>query len=322
MSRKVSNTKGCEVMKSTQPVELPISLSKFRNNIWNFGILAWLFGIADRSIAVIADGRLLAVEISQLLTAFLFFLCWLYLKPEQSSSRGNVDTLQRYQGDAHSQVGTYLSTAQIRMLELQEQHLISQEYVLPVPYLCQIYHLLNLKHLEKIHDFSLNSLKVIDVSYFQSTDSGGIVKFRTVLDSPVNPLRIWRQPVVEVGLTLHTPYTVELSIPVYNNKKIVVIFNALPLSNSEHKFLVDIYSDLGWPKIFLQILLHAAACLTLFEDLPYLSRLADRNIYRLVNLNKVSDHKTMWLYRRFVELYGSSMELTQSNRPRLSEATT
>lgn len=322
MFSEVSQISDREVMNSDQSVEIPISLSKFKNNIWNLGILAWLFVLGDRSIVVLTDGRLLTVEISQLLTVSLCFLWWLYLKPEKSLSKGNIVALQSYQVGSNSQQSeAHLSTAQGRMLELQEQHLISQEYNLPVPYLCQIYHLLNLKHLEKIHDFSLNSLKVIDVSHFQPTASGGIVKFQTILDSPVNPLRLWRQPIVEVDLTLHTPYTVELSIPVYNNKKIIVIFNALPLSNTEHKFLVDIYSDIGWPKIFLQILLHVAASLTLFEDLPYLSRLADRNIYRLVNLNKVSDHKTMWLYRRFVDLYGSSMDLTHSSRLRLGEAT-
>jgi hypothetical protein len=194
------------------------------------------------------------------------------------------------------------------MLELQDQHMISQEYILPFPYICQIYHLLNLKHLETIHNFSLNNLKVIGVSQLQPTPIGGMVKFQTVLDSPVNALRIWRQPIVEVGLILHNPYTVELCIPVYNDKYIIVIFNVLPLSNNEHKFYIDIYSNLEWPKPLLQILLHFASCLTLFEDLPYLRKLAQINIYRLANLSRVSNHETMWLFKRFVELYGSSLE--------------
>ena len=102
--------------------------------------------------------------------------------------------------------------------------MISQEYILPFPYLCQIYHLLNLKHLETVHNFSLNNLKIFQISHFQPTSTGGIIKFQTILDSPANPLRIWRQPIVEVDLILHTPYTVELSIPVYNNKRIIVLF--------------------------------------------------------------------------------------------------
>ncbi|HAA27393.1 MAG TPA: hypothetical protein DCE56_06550, partial [Cyanobacteria bacterium UBA8553] len=119
-----------------------------------------------------------------------------------------------------------------------------------------------------------------------------------------NALRIWRQPIVEVILILHNPYTVELNIPVYNDKRIVVMFNVEPISDKEHKFFIDIYSDLNWFKPLLQILFHFAACLTLFEDLPYLQKLAERT-ERLVNLNALPTHETMLLFRRFVELYGS-----------------
>ena len=113
-----------------------------------------------------------------------------------------------------------------------------QEYFLPIPYFCQIYHLLNLKHLESVHSFSLSSLKVIDVSQLEATTIGGIIKFQTVIDSSSNMLSILRQPTIEVELTLHTPYTIELNIPVYNGKKIVVIFNILPLGNDEHKLFI------------------------------------------------------------------------------------
>jgi hypothetical protein len=104
-----------------------------------------------------------------------------------------------------------------------------------------------------------------------------------------------------------------LNIPVYNDKKIIVMFNVVPMGDIEHKFLVDIYSDLGWFKPLLQILLHSASCLTLFEDLPYLRALAKRNIQRLINLSKISNHETMRLFRRFVDLYGSS--IISSNQP-------
>jgi hypothetical protein len=139
---------------------------------------------------------------------------------------------------------------------------IGQEYILPFPYLCQIYHLLNLKHLETIHNFSLNNLKVVKVSHLQPPEIGGMVKFQTILDSPVNPLIIWRQPIVEVGLILHTPYTVELNIPAYNNKRIIVIFNVIPLSNTDHKLFIDIYSDLKWPKPLLQLVLQNARAIS------------------------------------------------------------
>jgi hypothetical protein len=89
------------------------------------------------------------------------------------------------------------------------------------------------------------------------------------------------------------------------------MFNALPLSNNEHKLFIDIYSNLEWPKPLLQILLHCASSLTLFEDLPYLRKLAERNISRLVNTSKSSNNETMWLFRRFVDLYGSSKKSAQ-----------
>jgi len=298
-----------EVMK---PEEFLLSGAKVKNRIWSFGIPSWLFGITDRSFAAFADGHLSAIELLWLCIASFFLVGWLCLKPEESSSSSNTGVLQNYWPNLGSdQDEAYLRAAQSRMLELQGHHLISQDYILPVPYLCQIYHLLNLKHLEKVHGFSLNNLKIVEVSNFRPTTIGGIVKFKTILDSPINALRIWRKSIVEVGLTLHTPYTVELCVPVYNNKKITVIFNALPLNKAEHRLLIDIYSDLGWPKLFMQILLHLAACLTLFEDLPYLRKLSERKLHRSFSLSKVSDHETMWLFRRFVTLYSSSMEPSQ-----------
>lgn len=104
--------------------------------------------------------------------------------------------------------------------------MISQEYILPFPYLCQIYHLLNLRHLETIHKFSLNNLKVVRINQIKSTPIGGTITFETYLDSPFNVLRIWRQPIAEVDLILHTPYTVELSVPVYKEKELL---SCLPL---------------------------------------------------------------------------------------------
>ncbi len=185
--------------------------AKLKNRIWSFGIPSWLFGITDRSVAAIADGHLSAIELLWLCIASFFLVGWLCLKPEEISSSSNIGVLQNYRSSSGSyQDEVYLCTAKARMLELQTQHLISQEYILPVPDLCQISHLLNLKHLEKVHGFSLNTLRISDVSNFRHTPIGGMIKFKTILDSPINALRIWRQPIVEVGLILHTPYTVEL----------------------------------------------------------------------------------------------------------------
>ncbi|KZL50587.1 hypothetical protein PN488_17765 [Nodularia spumigena CS-591/12] len=275
---------------ATLELELAVFISKFKTGIWLLGIPAWIFRIADKSLDAFANGYLSSVEFFHLLTTSLFFLSWLYLKPDikHHPSQGNLCPMQT------------------NKFALKKRHMISQEYILPFPYLCQIYHLLNLKHLETVHNFSLNNLKILNVSYFQPTNIGGIIKFQTILDSPANPLRIWRKPIVEVDLILHTPYTIELSIPVYNNKRIVVIFQAFPLNDKEHQLFIDIYSDLNWPKPLLQILLHFASCLTLFEDLPYLRNLADTNVERLFKLGKFSNNASMLLFQRFVELYGTN----------------
>ncbi|WP_017314280.1 hypothetical protein [Mastigocladopsis repens] len=297
--------------KSHPSIEVDVAffILRLKNGIWLFGIPSFLFGITDRSLVAFADGYVSPIEVIQIFTASFFFLTWLYLKPEQSFDINDVDSIQNY---LHQ---SYLCPTQVNQFELKKRHMISQEYILPFPYLCQIYHLLNLKHLESIHKFSLNNLRVIKVSNVQSTSIGGMITFQTILDSPFNILRIWRQPIVEVDLILHNPYTVELSIPVYKDKRITVMFNTHPLTENEHYFFIDIYSDLEWPKPILQLLLHIASCLTLIEDLPYLRKLAERNIGHLVNQNRMSNHETMWLFNRFVELHNSSVEM-----PKLIEA--
>lgn len=288
-------------MSNDRTAQITEFIANFRNGIWLLGIPSWLFGITDRSLASLADGYLSAMDMVQIFTASLFFLSWLYLKPEETFQIPGAGT-SSYQGQVQ------LCPFRAKMLELKAQHMISQEYILPFSYICQIYHLLNLKHLESVHSFSLNNLKVMQVTEFQQTSFGGKLKFKTILDSPLNVLRIWRQPTAEASLTLHTPYTVELNIPVYGDKTIVVMFYVEPLSNNEHRLFIDIYSNLKWPKPILQILLHLASCLTLFEDLPYLRRLAERNIDRLLNLATLPTHDTMWLFRRFVELHHSTLE--------------
>ncbi|GAX36013.1 hypothetical protein [Nodularia sp. NIES-3585] len=271
-------------------LELAVFISKFKTGIWLLGIPAWIYGIVDRSLDAYTDGYLSSLEFFHLLTTTLFFLSWLYLKPDIKDNQSQRN----------------LCPMQTNRFALKKRHMISQEYILPFPYLCQIYHLLNLKHLETVHYFSLNNLKILNISDFQPTTIGGIIKFQTVLDSPANPLRIWRKPIVEVDLILHTPYTIELSIPVYNSKRIIVIFQTFPLTDQEHQLFIDIYSDLNWPKPLLQVLLHFASCLTLFEDLPYLRNLADTNVERLFKISKFSNHASTLLFKRFVELYGIS----------------
>ncbi len=225
----------------------------------------------------------------------------------------SMSTLKYYQlSSVTPPHGDYLRRTEARMLQLKKYHKISQEYILPIPYLCQIYHLLNLKHLEQVHGLSLSGLKVGNVSQIQATKIGGSLKFKTSLNTSLNLLRMWRQPVVEVELTLHTPYTIELSIPIYQGRKITIIFNVLPLGKNAHKLFIDIYSDLVFPKPIMQLFLHCAACVTLFEDLPYLHKLANGNLHRRVRSIKGSNRDTMQLFKRYVELYGSSLEQPQS----------
>jgi hypothetical protein len=282
----VPENEGIESNKNSSLIseDVGIFILRLKTGIWLFGIPFWVFGIIDRTIAAFTDGYVSTIKLVHLFTASFFFLTWLYLKPEES-----------------------LECNAPGSLDLKRRHMISQEYILPFPYLCQIYHLLNLRHLETIHKFSLNNLKVVKINQIAPTAIGGTITFETYLDSPFNVLRIWRQPNAQVDLILHTPYTVELSVPVYKDKRIVVMFTAHPLTENEHYFFIDIYSDLDWPKPFLQILLHLASCLTLVEDLPYYRKLAERNLGYLIDRNRLSKHETMWLFNRFVELHGSGL---------------
>jgi hypothetical protein len=183
----------------------------FRIIVWVLGIPCWILGIGDRTLATLADGNISLPKLFQLLFASFLFISWLYLKPELSLEDSLSPSTNYQLALPSEQIELYKNI----VTELQDRHKIRQTHILPFPCLSQMYHLLNLKHLESIHGFSLNNLKVVEVSNFQPTTSGGILKFQTILDSPFNILRIWRQPVVEVDLTLHTPYTVELNIPVY-----------------------------------------------------------------------------------------------------------
>jgi hypothetical protein len=56
-------------------------VGNLKNGIWLFGLSSWAFGITDRSIASFADGYLSALDLTQLFTAAVFFLAWVFLKP-------------------------------------------------------------------------------------------------------------------------------------------------------------------------------------------------------------------------------------------------
>jgi hypothetical protein len=287
-----------------------------RNAVWLLGILPWVFSVVDLGYTVFTHGGTTPANIARFVTAMFLFGGWLYLKP---SSNKRIDEDVAFQGhklQSHNISSIHrphhLNRVDARMMELQSYHLIGREYVLPFPYLCQIYHLLNLKHLETVHSFSLSNLKVLGVDEFQPTVTGGKLRFQTTLDSPFNILRLWRQDIVEVDLILHTPFTVELRVPVRDQKTINVIFNVVPLGEEEHKLCVDIYSNLPWPKPILRFLLEFATSLTLLEDLPYLRVLTAHKQSNLVDSNQLMNRKqskndSMQLYYRYVSLYKSTL---------------
>lgn len=317
MVTNINDRDDYEAINTSSSTKATFSVTKLRNWVWSFGILCWLFSIIGQSFASLADSVLSALDLIHLGVVSLLFVGWLYLRPEaplvsESLQAEGISTLKYYKLDSMvPPYEGYLDETESRMHQLEKYHLISQAHILPMPYLCQIYHLLNLRHLESVHSFSLSGLKIVNVSQLEATAIGGAIKFQTVLNSPFNLLRIWRQPVVEVELILHTPYTVELSIPIYGGKHITVIFNVLPLSHNEHKLFIDIYSNVVFPKLLLQMLLHLASSLTLLEDLPYLHQLAKGKIHRPRKAGKGSHLKTTQLFERFTDLYGSSLEPSQ-----------
>ena len=293
-------------------------MKKIRDNIWSLGVLYWIFNSIAPYFNLVSNGGTSDFDLSNFFATSLLFTGWVYLKPGESQGYASfkakeINTLKYYKLDSlvppHE---AYLHETEIRMLQLEKHHLISQEYVLQVPYLCQIYHLLNLKHLESIHKFSLNGLKIIDVSQLKATENGGALKFKTVLASPLNLLRIWRQPIVEVELTLHNPHTIELSIPIYKAKNVTVMFNVLLLSDNSHKLFIDMYSNVVFPKILSQMILHLASGLTILEDMPYLKKLNESKIRRSHYLGNVFRPKNIQLFDRFADLYGSNLEHVQS----------
>jgi hypothetical protein len=99
---------------------------------------------------------------------------------------------------------------------------------------------------------------------------------------------------------------------VYSGRQMIILFNVFPLNQMAHEFSVDIYTDLPYPKFLLRAVLHLASIFTLYEDLPYLKKLSRRGADGLLALKRASDHKSMWLFNRFVNLYGSKLQLSKA----------
>lgn len=71
------NSASSKLLPSVEPV---------RRGLWFIGMSAWIFGIADRSIAAFADGHLAATELVQLSIASLVALGWYFLKPKRKQT--------------------------------------------------------------------------------------------------------------------------------------------------------------------------------------------------------------------------------------------
>jgi hypothetical protein len=99
---------------------------------------------------------------------------------------------------------------------------------------------------------------------------------------------------------------------VYGNNKMIVLFKVFPFDSKTHKFLVDIYTDLPYPKFLLRSILHFASIFTIYEDIPYLEKLSSKELDSRVDGNGISSHITMCLFKRFVNLYGSDLQLLQN----------
>lgn len=291
------------------PVEDFLKRTIFKNGLWLLGIPALIYGVADRGMAIFAKAAIEITDISYCAIAAVILFGWLFIGMSEDYPKVKSLDPKMKPLDEHK-------SANAINLQPNSTCIAQQIYRLPFPYICQIYHLLNLKHLEEIHRFSLGNLKIVEVSHFRKTQTGGQIRFKTVLDSPFNILRIWRQQSVDVDLILHAPHQIELSVPVYQQKFIRVLFNVIPLNTEEHYLFIQMFSNLQWPRELLRSILLLAASVTLLEDLPYLAQLARRNI---ALSESDSDDKAlpqaMRLFQQYIELYGKRLEQKQLSAP-------
>jgi hypothetical protein len=290
------------ISEKRSPVEDALKRHIFRNTLWLLGIPALIYGAVDRGMAAFSTSTVHVTNLSYCFIVLVLLLGWVGIglaeEPSDPNSLKGVEVAMPTALPLHGEQGDCI---------------VHQSYRLPFPYLCQIYHLLNLKHLEKVHRFSLGNLKVTEVSHFHKTQRGGQLRFKTVLDSPFNVLRMWRDANVEVDLTIHSPQQIELKVPVYRQKFIRVLFSVIPLSHQEHHFSIHLFSNLAWPRELLKSMLLLAASLTLLEDLPYLYHLAERDQAALAKQPhpRKSVRPTMQLFHRYVDLYKGDWDYQQ-----------
>jgi hypothetical protein len=68
-------------MSKNNQGEITTFLASLRSGLWFLCLPAWMFGTVERSISSLADGFLSALDITQVFTAFVFLIFWLFLKP-------------------------------------------------------------------------------------------------------------------------------------------------------------------------------------------------------------------------------------------------
>lgn len=56
-------------------------ISDLRQDIWEFGNLAWLFALGDRFVTAFSHGLPSAIDLIQVFTIALLSICWLFLDP-------------------------------------------------------------------------------------------------------------------------------------------------------------------------------------------------------------------------------------------------
>ncbi|HZG40266.1 MAG TPA: hypothetical protein VEZ50_16430 [Nodosilinea sp.] len=287
------------ISENHSPLEDTLKRNIFKYGFWLLGIPAILYGAVDRGLAAFSTPVVDVTDISHCLIALVLLFGWVCIGlTEEPAAEASLEGVELANSEA---------------LALHSDCIAQQSYRLPFPYLCQVYHLLNVKHLEDIHRFSLGNLRVIKISHFHKTQTGGEIRFKTVLDSPFNVLRMWRDPSVDVDLTIHSPYQIELKVPAYGQKFIRVLFSVVPLNDEEHYLNIQMFSNLAWPRELLKAVLLLASSLTLLEDLPYLTHLAKRNYDGLFSRPVERKHpsQAMQLFHRYVDLYNGSWKYQQ-----------
>ncbi|MGG6241629.1 hypothetical protein ACQ4N7_23645 [Nodosilinea sp. AN01ver1] len=282
-----------QISEQRSPIEDTLKRTIFIYGLWLLAIPALIYGAVERAFSAFSQPTVNAHDLSYCLIGLMILMAWICIGlAEDKSELAEIKATELVEAET---------------LPFDSNCVAQQSYRLPFPYICQIYHLLNLKHLEDIHRFSLGNLKVIKVSQLRETKAGGQLRFKTVLDSPFNVLRLWRDPSVDVDLTIHSPHQIELKVPAYRQKFIRVLFSVIPLNSEEHYLCIQMFSDLKWPRELLKAILLLAASLTLLEDLPYLRHLAKRHPKQWTNQRskKKSVNPAMQLFHRYVDLYNS-----------------